>query len=414
MITSTFSIDLGLPHAEVLNIRTDQMGHYHLEVRSTETEGCCHICGAVLSNSHGYDREITIQHLPILGKACYLRIKLPRFRCNDCPKKPTTTCQPIWRRRNSAYTTDFEAYILKSLVNSTVSDVSRQEGLSEGVVSRLLDAYISTEIDWKTVDVIGQLGIDEIAIKKGHQDFVTIITSRLQGEIRLLAILEDRKKSTVVEFFESIPKQIRKTISCVCSDFYEGFINAAKQVLGKRMRIVIDRFHLAKLYRKGLDTLRKQEMKLLKKILDESEYAQFRGAMWALRKPKAKQSAKERLALSTLFDHSPALKVAYQFSEELTKTLNTETSRSGGIRRLKNWSLKVKNSDTTCFDTFLGTLEKWIVEIANYFVQRENSGFVEGFNNRIKVLKRRCYGVIDRIHLYQRLSLDLGVCSFPF
>jgi transposase len=132
--------------------------------------------------------------------------------------------------------------------------------------------------------------------------------------------------------------------------------------------------------------------------------------MWALRKPKEKQSAKERLALSTLFNHSSSLKIAYQFSEELTQILNTETSRSGGIRSLKNWTLKVRNSDTTCFDTFLGTLEKWILEIANYFVQRENSGFVEGLNNRIKVLKRRCYGVIDRIHLYQRLSLDLGMC----
>lgn len=265
MTTSTFSIDLGLPHVEVLNIQTNQEGVYHLEIRSTETEGCCHICKTVSSNFHGYDREITIQHLPILGKACYLHIKLPRFRCDDCPKKPTTTLQPIWRRRNSAYTTDFEAYILKSLVNSTVSDVSRKEGLGEGVVSRLLDAYVSSEIDWKMVEAIGQLGIDEISIKKGHKDFVTIITARLHGDIRLLAVLKDRKKATVVEFFESIPKQIRKTIACVCSDFYEGFINAAKQVLGQRIHIVIDRFHLAKLYRKGLDTLRKQEMRLLKK-----------------------------------------------------------------------------------------------------------------------------------------------------
>jgi transposase len=136
--------------------------------------------------------------------------------------------------------------------------------------------------------------------------------------------------------------------------------------------------------------------------------------MWALRKPKEKQSAKERLALSTLFDRSSPLKMAYQFSEELTQILNTKTSRSGGIRRLKNWIQKVRISDTTCFDTFLGTLEKWMIEIANYFVQRENSGFVEGFNNRIKVLKRRCYGIIDRIHLYQRLSLDLGMHLFPF
>ena len=47
-------------------------------------------------------------------------------------------------------------------------------------------------------------------------------------------------------------------------------------------------------------------------------------------------------------------------------------------------------------------------EIANYFVKRESSGFVEGLNNRIKVLKRRCYGIVDRVYLFRRISLDMG------
>lgn len=266
MITNSFPINLGLPGVEILGVETDQQGHYQIEIRSTETEGCCHVCGEATSHSHGYDRKITIQHLPILGKECHLHLQLPRFRCDACPSKPTTTLQPVWRRRNSAYTTDFEKYLLRSLMNSTLSDVSRQENIGEGVITRLLDAYTAKQMDWTTVESIGQLGIDEIALKKGHNDFVTIVTSRIQGEIRLLAILKDRKKKTVIDFFRSIPGALRKTIVCVCSDFYEGFINAAKEVLGKRTRIVIDRFHLAKLYRKGLDTLRKKEMRLLKNI----------------------------------------------------------------------------------------------------------------------------------------------------
>lgn len=130
--------------------------------------------------------------------------------------------------------------------------------------------------------------------------------------------------------------------------------------------------------------------------------------MWALRKSPQQQSEKEKQVLSRLFDHSPTLKECYQYSEGLTKILNTETSRNGGIRRLKNWITRVKASDIHCFDTFIKTLEKWMPEVANYFTQRESSGFVEGFNNRIKVLKRRCYGMVDRKHLYQRLSLDLS------
>jgi transposase len=81
----------------------------------------------------------------------------------------------------------------------------------------------------------------------------------------LLGVLKNRKKATIIEFFKSIPAPLKKTVKSICSDFYEGFINAAKEVFGKRIRVVIDRFHLAKLYRKGLDTLRKQEMRHLKK-----------------------------------------------------------------------------------------------------------------------------------------------------
>ncbi|MHA2219756.1 MAG: transposase, partial [Candidatus Hodarchaeales archaeon] len=46
-------------------------------------------------------------------------------------------------------------------------------------------------------------------------------------------------------------------------------------------------------------------------------------------------------------------------------------------------------------------------EITNYFEARFNSGFVEGLNNKIKVIKRRCYGIFNIEHLFQRIHLDL-------
>ena len=148
--------------------------------------------------------------------------------------------------------------------------------------------------------------------------------------------------------------------------------------------------------------------------MEKTTYAKFRGTMWAMRKSKKKQSTKERLALSQLFKHSASLETAYQLSQQLTRILDTKTSRNGGIRRLKNWIKTVNKSEVDCYKTFIGTLEKWMIEIANYFIERENSGFVEGFNNRIKVLKRRCYGIVDRKHLYQRISLDMKIRLFSF
>ena len=109
-----------------------------------------------------------------------------------------------------------------------------------------------------------------------------------------------------------------------------------------------------------------------------------------------------------LFKHSEKLKKVYELSQDLTDIFETQTTRNGGIRRLKNWIKKVQNSTITSFNTFVKTLSKRLNEIANYFVKRESSGFVEGINNRIKVLKRRCYGIVDRVSLFRRISLDMG------
>ena len=163
---------------------------------------------------------------------------------------------------------------------------------------------------------------------------------------------------------------------------------------------------MAKLYRKYVDTIRKEELRRLKKGLSEEEYAKLKGLMWALRKSELSDNEKEILKIA--FKHSAKLKDVYELSCRLTEIMNTNTTRNGGIRRLRNWISSVKESNTTYFKTFIGTLEKHIEEIANYFIQRESSGFVEGFNNRIKVLKRRCYGIVDRVHLFRRISLDIG------
>ena len=45
--------------------------------------------------------------------------------------------------------------------------------------------------------------------------------------------------------------------------------------------------------------------------------------------------------------------------------------------------------------------------ITNYFISRSSSGWVEGLNNKIKVLKRRAYGVKNLGNLFRRIWLDL-------
>jgi len=67
----------------------------------------------------------------------------------------------------------------------------------------------------------------------------------------------------------------------------------------------------------------------------------------------------------------------------------------------------VRASDLQCFDGVLTPLANWREQITTDFLQRQRSGFVEGLNNQLKVLKRRGYDLDSVKTLFQRLRLDL-------
>jgi transposase len=130
----------------------------------------------------------------------------------------------------------------------------------------VLERRISASVDWGQYTALVVIGLDEIALKKGHCNFVVVIvTARLtEDRMVILAVLPDRQKDTVVEFLRSIPERLQQTIHTVCCDLYEGFSEAVREELSQ-IRIVINRFHVARVYRDGLDDLRKQELERLKK-----------------------------------------------------------------------------------------------------------------------------------------------------
>lgn len=399
---------LSIPEIKVSRTKIDNGGHFLIYAGSTMAGAICHGCGKEIDKPYGHDRELRIRHLAIFGREAYIMIRLPRYQCLHCEGHPITTQQVPWRMTKSSYTVDYEQHILLSLVNSTIQDVSFEEGLGYGAVEGIMDRHINSEVDWGSIKNLGVIGIDEIALKKGHKDFVTIITTHVGDKIHLLAVLKDKQKDTVKKFFLSIPKKLRKTVKFICSDMYDGFINAAKEVFSRRVKIVIDRFHVAKLYRNNFDELRKTEMRRLKKELTEEEYKKLKNVMWILRKKSGAQTQEDVDVLKRLFKHSPLLEMAYKFRNNLTDIFDETLSKPQARRKLKSWINKIRKSGLTCFDGFIKTLENRMNDILNYFVNRQTSGFVEGLNNKIKVIKRRCYGILNVKNLFQRIHLDLA------
>ena len=188
---------------------------------------------------------------------------------------------------------------------------------------------------------------------------------------------------------------------------YQGFVNAAQEQL-PGVKIVVDRYHVAQAYRDCADQVRKQELKVLKRELSQSEYEQIKGAMWPFRKTSEDLKDEELSLLKRLFSYSPRLKQAYTLREELTEIFERNYTKAGAKCAIRAWCKRVRRSEIQEFESFLGTVETWLDKITNYFLERLTSGFVEGFNNRVKVLKRRCYGIFDVAQIFQRLTLDIN------
>ncbi len=351
------------------------------------------------------DTAVRLRHLPVFEMPVYIELRPKRYRCPKCEGGPTTTQEVAWYRRRSPNTEAYERWLLKLMVNSTVSDVGRKLGVSDEVVTGVVERWIETSVNWSGFASIQVLGIDEVSLKRGHRDFVVVVTVLKASGVEILGLLQDRTKETVVAFVQSIPQRLKATVQSVCMDMYVGYANAVQEQLPQAKRTV-DRFHVARAYRDCADTVRKQEMKRLKQELPEAEYAQLKGVMWAFRRPQADLTAEDLQQLERVFNHSPTLAQAYRLREELTDIFEQDYTKAGAKCAIHAWCKRVQRSSITAFDRFLTTLDNWLDEITNYFLERHTSGFVEGFNNRIKVLKRRCYGIFNIARIFQRLTLD--------
>jgi transposase len=221
-----------------------------------------------------------------------------------------------------------------------------------------------------------------------------------------LVILEGREKQTVIDFLKSIPDELRATVREVCTDLYEGFANAVKEAL-PQAKLVADRFHVSRLLRNAIDAFRKSEMRIIKDSLEPELYVAFKGVLWVWRRNLEDLTEEEVSQLELLFECSPLLRQAHQLREKLYRIFETKHTKESGTRAIRSWIREVKRSGLDCFDTFLATLDTWMDEITNYFVSRLSSGWVEGLNNKIKVLKRRCYGMKNLSNFFRRIWLDL-------
>ena len=406
------SLSLDIRGVSVSSAHLNESGDYIITVESMQNGTICQHCGRNITKFHDHGRRVELRHLSVLGYRTYIHLRPKQYKCPYCDDKMTTQTLN-WYETKSPHTKAYDRHLMLQLIGSTVEDVSHKEDVGYDAVEGAIKRCIHAAVNWDEFDELNVIGIDEIALTKGRKNFIAIVTTQqADSHVAVLSVLPDRNKKTVRQFLESIPKRLRRTMETSCTDMWEGYVNAVKEFSAAHpevsIEVVVDRYHVAKNYRECVDKVRKQERRRLKKALPETEYeAIVKDMMWIIRKNNRDLTADERKKLRRLFEYSPKLKLAYTFREELTAIFEMPLTKEKARERLFKWADKVRRSTLTCFDKFLTTLNNWLDAIVNYFVNRLSSGFVEGLNNKIKTIKRRCYGILRVATLFQRLYLDI-------
>jgi transposase len=194
-----------------------------------------------------------VRDLDVWGQPTFWVYQPPFHRCSFCHHRQHLI--PPFKRRDVSYTYRFEQHVLRSLIGSTETDVAARLGISAETV-RLIVRNQLTEAKAKEVDpgrVVTDVGIDELSLKKRHKLYVTILTDLTNPDRpEVLAMAEGRDEAAARKCLEKLSAEQRRQVQAYRADMGQPFHNACRGLL-QNARAVVDRFHVAKLFNRGID-----------------------------------------------------------------------------------------------------------------------------------------------------------------
>lgn len=243
------------------------------------------------------------------------------------------------------------------------------------------------------------MNIDEIALEKGHGNFVLVLSAPEEGYV--LDVLPDRERKTLEQWLDGLAPEMKKAIKVVNLDMWEPYTLAVKAKLPHAC-IVVDRFHVMKNLNHCLTMARRE----IQRNASHEVKEQLKGSRWVLVKNQKDLTEKQRTKLENLYQASPELKACHQLKEQFRTIFETVTDREKAKVALLRWIKQVEKLNVTTLQSFLVTLRNWFELILNYFIERWTNAFAEGVNNKIKLIKRRAFGFTNFDHFRLRILVE--------
>jgi len=189
-------------------------------------------------------------------------------------------------------------------------------------------------------------------------------------------------------------------------DRWKAFRASTRHHHAPQASILFDKFHVLRHLGVALDLVRKSEYARL----SGKDRRFIKGQKYTLLAHRENLTLNGRRALKTLLAANKRLNTAYLLKESFGQLWSYD--REGWARRFfENWRAALKWQRLGPYEKFAAMIEQHWERIAAY-CRPENKialGFVEGLNNKVRVLQRRAYGLRDE----EYLRLKILTCMLP-
>jgi len=356
----------------------------------------CPTCQILSTQIHDYSPRC-VRDLDWAEKTCHLEFEARRFYCQRCAC-PFREELP-WLPRCSRLTQRYREFVFAQCQQSTIQAVHQKQRLGYKTVERLYYTLAKQQAQQIQPGLVRKLGIDEFAIKKGHESFALALSDLEAG--RVIAVLPDRKKETLLAYLATWTHEQREAVVEAAMDLWEPYAQAVLASLPKA-KIVADRFHGMKNLNDQVSSARRE----IQRDLPEASKQTLKGCRWLLVRNHDDLSCADKEKLAAMFEVSSTLKTLHTLKENFRTLFETDLKPEEAQPKLEAWITSVETSGLTKLAKFVSTLRNRWEHILNYFRHRLTSGMVEGLNNKVKVIKRCAYGFGNFEHFALRILVE--------
>ena len=304
---------------------------------------------------------------------------------------------------NALHTRRFARYIGRRCRSSTIRDVAAEENLDWQTVKRLEKRYMAEQLERAGTPGPKVIGFDEVSIRKGHT--YRIVVSDLERHRPIWFGGSDRSEASLDQFYAFLGQKKAKGIRLAVMDMWKPFRNSTRRH-APQAAILFDKFHVIRQLGEALDKVRKAEYARL----DGTKRRFIKGQKYALLSHPENLTGSARKNLKLLLAANKRLNTAYVLKESFAQ-LWDYSSDAWARKFFDNWREQLKWQRLKPYEHFAAMIERHWDGIAAY-CKPENKvalGFVEGLNNKIRVLQRRAYGLRDE----EYLRLKVLTCMLP-